>query len=76
MHTYRYYPAIQVYFAMDRKVYYYLDGGAWQISATLPRALRVQLGSPVVIEMDSDRPYRDFDTHKAKYPPGKQKKRK
>jgi hypothetical protein len=30
----------------------------------------------VVIEMDSDKPYTHFDSHKKKYPPGQRKKEK
>jgi len=46
------------------------------MSVTLPRHLEIQLSDPVVIEMDSDEPYRDFDKHRSQYPPGKSKKRR
>lgn len=73
MYAYRYYPAAQVYFALDRRAYFYYDAGSWRMSVSLPYELRIRLGDHVVIEMDSDRPFRDFDKHRAKYPPGKYK---
>ncbi len=73
-HVYRYYPEAQVYFSPERGAYFYHDGGSWRMSVTLPYDLRVRLGDHVVVEMESDEPYRDFDKHKAQYPPGKYKK--
>lgn len=70
-HAYRYYPAAQVYFSLERNAYFYLDNYAWRVSAVLPYELQIRLGDHVVIEMDSDTPYRDFEKHKARYPPGK-----
>jgi len=73
---YRYYPAAQVYFSPQRNAYFYLDGSNWRMSVTLPRHLELQLGVPVVIEMDSDEPYRDFDKHRSKYPPNRYQDRR
>ena len=75
-HQYRYYPACSVYFDIGRKVYFYLEGGYWRISAGLPNNLRVELGDYVVLEMDTDRPYLDYENHRQKYPPGQLKKNK
>jgi len=75
-YQYRYYPACSVYFDIDRKVYFYLEGENWRISAGLPNSLRVGLGEYVVFEMDSDRPYHDYENHRQKYPPGQLKKNK
>lgn len=76
LQEYRYYPAAQVYYSPARNAYFYLDGSNWRMSVTLPRHLEIQLSDPVVIEMDSDEPYRDFDKHRSQYPPGKSKKRR
>ena len=73
---YRYYPAAQVYFSLERNTYFYLDGSSWRMSVTLPHHLEIRLDDPVVIEMDSDEPYRDFDKHRAQYPPDRYKKRR
>jgi hypothetical protein len=75
-HAYRYYPSAQVYFSPERNTYFYLEGSTWRMSASLPLNLQVRLGDHVTIEMDSDTPYRDFDKHKSKYPPGKLKKKR
>jgi len=49
---------------------------AWKVSVSLPSSLKVKLGNHVSIEMDTDKPYRDFKKHKAKYPHGWSKKKK
>lgn len=73
-YAYHYYPDAQVYFDIHRKVYFYFEGRAWKMSVTLPK--RIKLARHVTIEMDTDRPYKDFKKHKAKYPPGHAKKKK
>ena len=75
-HTYHYYPDTSVYFDISRRVYFYLDGGNWRMSAALPNHLSVRLDDYVVIGMDSDRPYTESGKHKQKYPPGKMKEKK
>jgi hypothetical protein len=75
-YQYRYYPSCSVYFDLGRQVYFYLEGENWRISAELPNSLRVGLGDYVVFEMDSDRPYLDYEIHRQKYPPGQLKKNK
>jgi len=74
-HTYRYYPDTAVYFDISRQLYFYLDGGDWSVSASLPSDLQVHIGDYVVIGSDSATPYVYADKHKAKYPPGKGKKK-
>ena len=73
---YHYYPNAYVYFDISRQVYFYLEGDAWRMSASLPSSLHVRLGGYVTIAMDSDKPYKHFKKHKEKYPPGHQKKKK
>ena len=72
-HRYHYYPNACVYFDISRKVYFYLEGGIWRMSISLPKSLSLRLGTHVAIEMDSDKPYDQFDLHKKKYPPGQMK---
>jgi len=74
-HAYHYYPDAYVYFDISRKVYFYLAGDKWRMSASLPYDFRVRLGDHVTIELDSDRPYTHFDKHKKQYPPGQRKKK-
>ncbi|MDH5648845.1 MAG: hypothetical protein OEY67_04250 [Gammaproteobacteria bacterium] len=74
-HRYHYYPSAEVYFDIDRKVYFYLSGSRWTMTATLPNQIRVSLGSEhVTLDMDIDKPYYEHSKHKKKYPPGQAKK--
>jgi len=75
-HTYQYYPQSGIYFDLNRKLYFYLEGDRWQVSVSLPDRLRVELGQHVTIEMDTDWPYTSYDEHKRKYPPGQLKDKK
>ncbi|HEX9909695.1 MAG TPA: hypothetical protein VGA86_02320 [Desulfatiglandales bacterium] len=73
-HSYYYYPTSYVYFDMTRRVYFYMEGSVWRTTVSLPDSIRVKLGDHVTIDMDDDEPYREFDSHKKKYPPGQMKK--
>ena len=75
-HRYHYYPSAEVYFDISRKCYFYLSGGSWKMSVSLPDSLKVKIGDHVTIEMDTDKPYKKFKEHKKKYPPGQLKKKK
>jgi hypothetical protein len=75
-YAYYYYPTTYVYFDTSRKIYFYLEGSNWRVSASLPSDILIRLDDPVTIEMDSDKPYTEFEVHKAKYPPGQMKKKK
>jgi len=72
--TYRYYPDACVYFDIDRALYFHLDGGLWKAVATLPVGITLAAGTAVTLEMETDTPYVEFESHKAKYPPGLAKK--
>lgn len=74
-HNYHYYPSAQVYFDLSREVYFYLEGGAWKMSISLPDYLNVKIGDYVSIDMDTDKPYTRYAEHKKKYPPGQLKKK-
>jgi hypothetical protein len=75
-HQYRYYPSRSVYYDTGRRVYFYLKGDNWEVRASLPSSLRVELGDSVSIELETDRPYIYHSDHVKKYPPGKMKKKK
>jgi hypothetical protein len=74
-YAYYYYPDAYVYYCASRKQYFFLEGERWIVSVSLPQRVLVRLGTHVVIEMDSERPYRHFSSHKKKYPPGQMKKK-
>lgn len=73
-HAYWYYPDSYVYFDTYRGVYFYLEDDNWRVSVSLPRYLQVSLGDHVTIEMDTDKPYTQFDYDRKKFPPGHMKK--
>jgi hypothetical protein len=66
-HTYRYYPAANAYYDVERKSYFYLEGTNWRVGVSLPDNLNVRLGNYVTIGMDSDKPYTSFEEHKRQY---------
>jgi hypothetical protein len=75
-HAYRYYPAVEVYFDVAKKVYFYFEGSNWKVSASLPRHLAIRLGDYVTLEMDTDKPYSQHGKYKKHYPPGQKHKDK
>ncbi len=74
-YRYHYYPACAVYFDINRKLYFYLSGDNWRVSAELPSGLRVKLGELVTLELETDKPYLYYKEHQKKYPPGQAKKK-
>jgi hypothetical protein len=64
-----------VYHEAERNLYFYSKGENWQVSASLPVDLEVNLGEHVSIDLDTDRPYLYNDDHRKKYPPGKKQKK-
>jgi hypothetical protein len=75
-YQYRYYPSSNIYFDVDRKLYFFLQGGNWEFAASLPFNLIPKLGSHVSIEMEIERPYLFNKEHRTKYSPGQVKKQK
>ena len=79
-HSYRYYPAHEVYYDTGRRIYFYMEGSTWVSDALLPYHLRVSLGGYETVEMYTDTPYEYHPKHKSKkkhkLPPGHAKKDK
>lgn len=73
-YVYRYYPSSSIYFDTGRGLYFYLRGGAWTASASLPGGITISVNDFVTLEMDNDRPYAYHSDVKKRYPPGKLKK--
>ncbi|GAB3034894.1 MULTISPECIES: hypothetical protein [Oleiagrimonas] len=57
-HHYVYYPNGEIYYAPERRMWFWLSGDDWQAGVTLPSALRayVRVGG-VNIDLDATRPY-------------------
>jgi hypothetical protein len=75
-YRYRYYPSFQVYFDLDRKLYFYLKGERWLVSAHLPCGIHLEVAKYVNVELDTAKPYEYFSEYRKKYPPGQTKKNK
>ena len=74
-HQYRYYPSRSVYYDTGRRLYFYIKGDNWEVGASLPNQIRIDLGDSVNIELDTDKPYVYHSEHVKKYPPGQMKKK-
>ena len=74
-HQYRYYPSRSVYYDTGRRLYFYIKGDNWEVGASLPNQIRIDLGDSVNIELDTDIPYIYHSEHVKKYPPGQMKKK-
>jgi hypothetical protein len=75
-YRYRYYPNHYVYYDVERRVYFYIEGEGWRVSAQLPRSIHIEYADYVTIEMETGKPYEYFYAHKKAYPPGQAKKNK
>lgn len=57
-YRYVYYPAQQVYYAPEKNVWFWMNGGNWSVGVNLPSRIQVSTsvgGVPIVLE--ADRPY-------------------
>ena len=64
---YRYYPSKDVYYDGEEKVYFYLDGDRWGVSATLPGGIHIDLHDFVTVETDKEHPYDEYEEHRRRY---------
>jgi hypothetical protein len=61
-YKYVYYGDHDIYFAPERKTYYWRANGTWQSGTVLPNEARAYVrGGGVAIELDTDRPYEKHD---------------
>lgn len=74
-YRYQFYPDASVYFDLDRRLYFYLDGG-WRSAEFLPHALQTRLGRAVFMEMDAGEPYLYYDEHRMQYPSDQTRKKR
>jgi hypothetical protein len=72
-HDYRYYPDSEVYYDVGRRLYFYIDGDGWQMSARLPARIRVDFDDYVSLEMNSSKPYQYHPEVVKSYPRGRKK---
>ncbi len=68
-HQYRYYPDSAVYMDVARKTFFYRRGEKWTTTTLLPPSVRVDWKNYVLVELDTDKPYRYHADIAKKYPP-------
>jgi hypothetical protein len=66
--SYYYYPGYDVYYRTDDRVWFFLDGGTWRSSVSLPANIRVDFRQAVPLTMETDRPYHYHEKVRTYYP--------
>lgn len=66
---YDYYPEAEVYFDINRHLYFYRKDREWTMSVALPTIFQESIGRAVRIEMGIATPYERHRTHRERYPP-------
>ena len=56
-HRYHYYSTANVYFDVDRELYFYVDAGEWKVAVSLPSTIVIEVGEGVTLELETDKPY-------------------
>jgi hypothetical protein len=74
-YRYHYYPSSSVYYDTGRKLYFYYDGGRWQVGLSLPTLLHIDINDYVSLEMGTDKPYKYHQEVVKRYPPGQKKQK-
>ena len=67
VYQYQYYPSAEVYFYPQRQTYFWFEAGGWRSGPGLPTRIQI-VERPVVVELNTDRPYVFHETMKAKHP--------
>lgn len=76
MHSYWYYPDVDVYFDSGAGMYFYYQGTRWYSVRSLPRHYSGRLGQRVVIQTEEgSKPYMHHDQHRSQYRRDKMKSR-
>ena len=70
---YYYYPSSKVYYSVERKVYFWIEGDGWKFGATLPAGFTISGDSKVSVSIDDETPYAHYDANYKSTHPGKGK---
>jgi hypothetical protein len=76
MHRYRYFPTAQVYFDLNRNVYFYFSNNVWLSAPRLPAHIHIDLNNFFTLELEGPKPYVHHSKTIKRYPPGLKKKLK
>lgn len=52
----------------ERGTYFWLDGGIWRMSVSLPSAIRVHPKGRVILDLQDDSPYRSHPEIMLRFP--------
>ncbi len=66
--AYYYYPAAQVYFRPEDRLWFYLDGREWRFGASLPASIAVDFTRSVSLTMEAEKPHQFHDKVRDFYP--------
>jgi len=61
---YRYYADQSVYHAIDRDVYFWIEGGDWRVGVELPPDIVLDASTAVTLELTSAEPYEHYASFK------------
>jgi hypothetical protein len=56
-YRYVYYPAAQVYYQPEQRVWFWMNGGSWQFGVNLPAQYQGYVSSGVPVMLNTSRPY-------------------
>lgn len=73
-YTYRYYPSYQLYYDINRNLFFYFSGGQWIVQHRSPVQIYSRPVESVILYMMTDRPYHHHQHVLKYYPPGQEKK--
>lgn len=65
---YQYYPDAEVYFDPGRQLYFFMQANRWLAQAFLPPEIKVHVGAPIVVDLETERPYEYHDQVREYYP--------
>jgi hypothetical protein len=68
-HAYYFYPGSDVYYRPSDRMWFYIDGGNWELGVSLPERIRIDFERSVSLNLESDRPYTFHKEVVAYYPP-------
>jgi len=72
-HRYYYYPSSGIYFDVVRNLFFYVQGGKWDATPSLPANIKLDVTEYVTLEMAIDKPY-EFHSEVVKREPLSDKK--
>lgn len=69
---YYYYPNLQAYFDLQKKVFFYKNNGKWYVSDKLPKNYGgyslYKMNHVIITDYDEDEPFKQLDIHKKIFP--------